>query len=134
LTVPADQLAKHFTSSISDDRFTKVGVGMGGTSAHGNARPQPPSASILTLRLTTPKPDKSLGGLFPLELLDDRFHDPGMAGDTDGSDPNGGIDLGEHLGRDAEHHRRMFLGTLRDFAPCNAAALMDERIDIDDRP
>jgi hypothetical protein len=34
---------------------------MGGTPAHGNARPQPPNASILTLRPTTPKPDKSQG-------------------------------------------------------------------------
>jgi len=28
----------------------------------GNAYPQPPSASIFTLRPTTPKPDKSDGG------------------------------------------------------------------------
>jgi len=34
-------------------------MGMGGTAAHGNTYPQPPSASVLTLRPTTPKPDKS---------------------------------------------------------------------------
>ena len=33
---------------------------MGGTAAHGNTYPQPPSASVLTLRPTTPKPDKSV--------------------------------------------------------------------------
>ena len=33
---------------------------MGGTAAHGNALPQPPGAAILTLRPTTPKPDKSV--------------------------------------------------------------------------
>jgi hypothetical protein len=34
-------------------------MGMGSTAAHGNAHPQSPSASILTLCPTTPKPDKS---------------------------------------------------------------------------
>ena len=33
---------------------------MGGTAAHGNTPPQPPSASLLTLRSTTPDPDKSV--------------------------------------------------------------------------
>ena len=33
---------------------------MGGTAAHGNAPPQPPSASVVTLRPTTPDPDKSV--------------------------------------------------------------------------
>src|SRR3982751_3920723 len=37
-------------------------MGMGGTAAHGNALPQPPGAAILTLRPTTPKPDKSEAG------------------------------------------------------------------------
>src|SRR3954471_19636208 len=32
---------------------------MGGTAAHGDTPPQPPSASLLTLRPTTPDPDKS---------------------------------------------------------------------------
>src|SRR4051812_2473672 len=32
---------------------------MNGTAAHGNTPPQPPSASVLTLRPTTPDPDKS---------------------------------------------------------------------------
>src|SRR5689334_18625742 len=33
---------------------------MNGTAAHGNTPPQPPSASVLTLRPTTPDPDKSV--------------------------------------------------------------------------
>jgi hypothetical protein len=33
-------------------------MGMDGTAAHGNAPPQPPSVSVLTLRPTTPRPDK----------------------------------------------------------------------------
>src|SRR4051794_23295917 len=34
---------------------------MGGTAAHGNTPPQPPSASLLTLRPTTPDPDNTNG-------------------------------------------------------------------------
>src|SRR5207248_1000788 len=52
--------SKHFASSISDDRLIRVGEVMGSTAAHGKAPPQPPSASILTLRPTTPDPDKSV--------------------------------------------------------------------------
>src|SRR5689334_9811625 len=43
---------------------------MNGTAAHGNTPPQPPSASVLTLRPTTPDPDKSVAttGLCEVQL------------------------------------------------------------------
>ena len=54
--VLADQLVA-LASSISDDRFTRAG--MGGTDARGRTHPQPLIALIGTLGPTTPKPDKS---------------------------------------------------------------------------
>ncbi|HET9348680.1 MAG TPA: hypothetical protein VFO13_06035 [Arthrobacter sp.] len=46
-------------SSISDNKFTKLGEDMGGTGARGTAYLQPLNLSRRTLDPTTPKPDKS---------------------------------------------------------------------------
>ena len=79
-----------------------------------------------------PQPTSLLQGLLALQLLDDSLHNPCMARDANRSPLHGCVDLGEHAGWDPEDHRRRSVAALWGLARSDAAALVDEGVNIDD--